>query len=1068
MGQFDFEYFKQINNTDDVPEGSINLYFTEERVSTNVNVELNTIHRGLTNNPHQVTASQVGINSTDDVLEGVANLYFTEARVSNNSDVQANTIHRGLTDNPHAVTASQVGLNTTDDLSEGGSNLYFTEARVSANIDVTQNSLHRISTDNPHSVTPEQIGLSNTDNLPEGGANLYYTDVRVSNNTSVTLNTQHRGLTNNPHNVTAAQIGLGDTDSLPEGAVNLYFTDARVSNNVSVQANTIHRGLTNNPHNVTLGQLGLTSTDDLSEGSINLYYTDLRVSNNSSVSQNTAHRLSTNNPHGVTAAQVGINSSDDVVEGATNLYYTDARVSANPDVSANTAHRVSFNNPHNVTLTQLGLTDTDDLAEGITNLYYTDARVSANPSVQANTIHRGLANNPHNVTAAQVGLSSTDDLAEGVINLYYTEARVSANSDVSANTAHRFSTNNPHNVTLGQLGLSTTDDLPEGSINLYFTESRVSNNADVSANSAHRVSTNNPHNVTPAQVGNTVAQWNASEIVGVPVVGLPSANTGLAYSLLTNELQFKSYVSGASNAGSAGVGVFDSYLNTDLEFRNLNPTSSRITLTLDSLNKNIDVDADESAFDLNAIGGVLGIGKGGTGQTNKTAAFDALAPTASRGDIIASNGTNNIAFGAGVNGQILSADNTQPSGLAWVSAGAGTITNAANVGVSGVGLFDSVNVDVLEFRNIAAATAKVTVTLDSFDKVVNIDVDPAQIDINDLTNTLNIAKGGTGATTKLDAFNNLSPMALAGDLIAYDGVDNIAVTVGADGEALIADSLAPVGFSWQTTVNAVANIGVGGVGVFDNLNAGTAELRNIAPASAKITVVLDAPNNQVNLDVSESSLTLDNLGGTLSISKGGTGQTTQTAAFDALSPSSAKGDLIVNNGSNDVAQTVGANNEILVADSTAATGIRWDTVDSLPVSVGEMYFNNNATDTAITTINTPVKITATYVSGELANFTHTGGTLTYTGAATRIFKVDCKLCYTINAGTGGDYTIIIYKNGAAVSKSRNTQEVFTSEINSTSAQAAISLTTSDTIEVYIENNSNTDDIAVVNFNAIVY
>src|SRR3990167_2978567 len=59
------------------------------------------------------------------------------------------------------------------------------------------------------------------------------------------------------------------------------------------------------------------------------------------------------------------------------------------------------------------------------------------------------------------------------------------------------------------------------------------------------------------------------------------------------------------------------------------------------------------------------------------------------------------------------------------------------------------------------------------------------------------------------------------------------------------------------------------------------------------------------------------------IGDGGTGQTTQTAAFDALTPTTTKGDIIVENGTNAVRLAVGTNNNILTADSTAATGIKW-------------------------------------------------------------------------------------------------------------------------------------------------
>jgi hypothetical protein len=66
--------------------------------------------------------------------------------------------------------------------------------------------------------------------------------------------------------------------------------------------------------------------------------------------------------------------------------------------------------------------------------------------------------------------------------------------------------------------------------------------------------------------------------------------------------------------------------------------------------------------------------------------------------------------------------------------------------------------------------------------------------------------------------------------------------------------------------------------------------------------------------------------GTLPIANGGTGQTSQTAAFDALAPTTTKGDLIVNDGSDNIRLAVGTNNYVLTADSTQASGVKWATV----------------------------------------------------------------------------------------------------------------------------------------------
>jgi hypothetical protein len=66
--------------------------------------------------------------------------------------------------------------------------------------------------------------------------------------------------------------------------------------------------------------------------------------------------------------------------------------------------------------------------------------------------------------------------------------------------------------------------------------------------------------------------------------------------------------------------------------------------------------------------------------------------------------------------------------------------------------------------------------------------------------------------------------------------------------------------------------------------------------------------------------------GTLPIANGGTGQTSQTAAFDALAPTTTKGDLIVNDGSDNIRLAVGTNNYVLTADSAQASGVKWAAV----------------------------------------------------------------------------------------------------------------------------------------------
>ncbi len=67
--------------------------------------------------------------------------------------------------------------------------------------------------------------------------------------------------------------------------------------------------------------------------------------------------------------------------------------------------------------------------------------------------------------------------------------------------------------------------------------------------------------------------------------------------------------------------------------------------------------------------------------------------------------------------------------------------------------------------------------------------------------------------------------------------------------------------------------------------------------------------------------------GTVPINKGGSGQTTKAAAFDALAPTSAKGDLIVYSSTN-TNLTVGSDGQVLTADVASTPGVKWATLTS--------------------------------------------------------------------------------------------------------------------------------------------
>jgi len=118
-----------------------------------------------------------------------------------------------------------------------------------------------------------------------------------------------------------------------------------------------------------------------------------------------------------------------------------------------------------------------------------------------------------------------------------------------------------------------------------------------------------------------------------------------------------------------------------------------------------------STIPTSALTGTLGISNGGTGQTTASAAFNALSPITSTGDLIIGNGTNSATrLGIGANGYVLTSNGSTAS---WQASTGGVTSFSA--GTTG-------------FTPSTGTTGAVT-----------------------LSGTLNVANGGTGVTSSSGA-----------------------------------------------------------------------------------------------------------------------------------------------------------------------------------------------------------------------------------------------------------------------------------------------------------------------------
>ena len=306
--------------------------------------------------------------------------------------------------------------------------------------------------------------------------------------------------------------------------------------------------------------------------------------------------------------------------------------------------------------------------------------------------------------------------------------------------------------------------------------------------------------------------------------------------------------------------------------------------------------------------GTLSVTRGGTGGGTASAARTSLGAQAqdnaldeisalsmAKGDIFVHDGTAVAKLGPGSNGQVLTSDSAESTGLKWATAsgGGGGVSDLDDL--SDVVISSPVSGQVLRhngtvFVNDELAIADVADLQDELDDKSDVGHTHAASDIT--SGTLGLARGGTGA--------NLSATGGAGQVLKQTSSGaNVSV-------AALSTSDLPTGIS-------AANIGSGSVS--------NAEFGYLDGVTSAIQTQLDGK-----------------LSGTVPISSGGTGATSagaartnlgaqaQSSALDAIAGlSMAKGDILVHNGTQLTKMSPGTNGQLLSADSAQSTGLGWVT-----------------------------------------------------------------------------------------------------------------------------------------------
>jgi hypothetical protein len=352
------------------------------------------------------------------------------------------------------------------------------------------------------------------------------------------------------------------------------------------------------------------------------------------------------------------------------------------------------------------------------------------------------------------------------------------------------------------------------------------------------------------------------------------------------------------------------------------------------------------------VTGTLPLANGGTGQTTATAAFNALSPITTAGDLILGNGANSATrLAIGANTYILTSNGTTAS---WVAPS--STVSSFSAGTTG-------------FTPSSGTTGAVT-----------------------LAGTLNVANGGTGVTVSSGAssvvlrdasqnvtannfFNGFTNVAASGTQITLTAASSLSYTITGSGGQVIqlpSATTLPAGATFQFNNNQTT----GAITV--NNNSGTLVVSIPSGGYVTLTLLVNSPaagswdrHDQAPANVSWSTNTFDYAGSitsatwngaTIAINRGGTGGTATPTAGGA-----AYGD-----GSAYAFTAAGTTGQVLTSNGASAP--TWQTATAYATVTDDT--TTNGTRYLMFANQTTGNLTTTYVSSTKLKYNPSTGALT--------------------------------------------------------------------------------------------
>ncbi len=420
------------------------------------------------------------------------------------------------------------------------------------------------------------------------------------------------------------------------------------------------------------------------------------------------------------------------------------------------------------------------------------------------------------------------------------------------------------------------------------------------------------------------------------------------------------------------------------------------------------------------VTGTVAIANGGTGQTTRQAAMDALAGAVTSGQYLRGDGTDvvmsaiQVADVPTLNQNTTGTASNVTGTVAVANGGTGATTAATartNLGATTVGsnFFTLANPSAITFVRINADNTVSTLDAATFRTAIGAGTGNGTVTSVTGTSPV-VSSGGTTPAISLatgygDTQNPYASKTANFFLAAPNG------TAGAPTfRAVVAADIPTLN---QNTTGTASNV----TGTVAIANGGTGETTRQAAMDALAGAVTSGQYLRGNgTDVVMSAIqaadvptlnqnttgTASNVTGTVAIANGGTGQTTASAAFNALSPVTSTGDLIIGNGANSSTRLpIGANNYVLTSNGTTAV---W----ALATGSGATITNDTTTATNVYptfAAATSGALSTIYTSNAKYLYKPSTGELTsehfIAGNGIFVNNLTIDVSYTIAAGTSG-------------------------------------------------------------------